>query len=154
MAANEVPRIQIATAVLVRDGLILLAHRHPQRHAYADRWSFVGGHVDPGESPGEAVARECLEEIGVQIHHPVPFPMTVDNPDLEMHAFLVTQWTGDPSNAAPEEHDELGWFHPSALATLRMAHPESVPGILTAVRRATGTTGPVSAADGVPRTDR
>lgn len=128
-----VDRIQIATAVLVRDGLVLAAHRNSLRHAYPDCWAFVGGHVEPGEEPQQAVRRECLEEVGVQIHDLVPIPMTVSDPALHMHGFLVTDWAGEPVNAAPEEHDDLRWFRPHELADLRMAHPESLPSILNAV---------------------
>jgi hypothetical protein len=39
-----------------------------------------------------------------------------------MHAFLVTRWDGEPVNAAPEEHDDLGWFRPGDLAGLTLAH--------------------------------
>ncbi len=44
---------------------------------------------------------------------------------------------GEPVNAAPEEHDDLRWFRPSDLADVKMAHPESLPSILSAVQVAT-----------------
>jgi 8-oxo-dGTP pyrophosphatase MutT (NUDIX family) len=62
--------------------------------------------------------------------------MTVSDPTLDMHAFLVTRWDGEPVNAAPEEHDDLRWFRPSDLADLKMA-PESLSSILSAVQVAT-----------------
>lgn len=132
-----IARIPIAVAVLVRDGLVLLVHRHPSRRHYPDCWSFsAGGHVEAGELPGHAIRRECLEELGGRVHDPVPVPMTVDDPALDVHAYLVTRWDGEPANAAPEEHDELRWFHPRDLTDLRLAHPESLPGVLSAVRAA------------------
>jgi 8-oxo-dGTP diphosphatase len=63
--------------------------------------------------------------------------MTVSDLTLDMHAFLVTRWEGEPVNAAPEEHDDLRWFRPSDLADLNMAHPASLPSILSAVKVAT-----------------
>jgi len=54
---------EIALAALVRDGRILLAHRHPQRRWHPDRWDLTSEHVEPGESREEAVRRECREEI-------------------------------------------------------------------------------------------
>lgn len=133
-----VARIPISVAVLVRDGLVLLVHRHPLRRWYPDSWSFsAGGHVEVGELPHQAVSRECLEELGVHVHDPVPIPMTVDDPTLDVHAFLVTRWDGEPVNAAPEEHDDLRWFRPGDLADLKLAHPESLPNLLTAVQVAT-----------------
>lgn len=127
-------RTQIAVAALVRDGQVLLAHRHPDRRWYPDCWDLIGGHVEVGESPREAVIRECLEELGVHIHEPVPIPLTSSDPTLDMHAFLVTRWEGEPVNAAPQEHDDLRWFRPTALASLTMADPASVPSILSAIR--------------------
>lgn len=35
-----------------------------------------------------------------------------------MHGFLVTDWRGEPVNAALEEHDDLAWFRPEDLAEL------------------------------------
>ncbi len=132
-----VARIPISVAALVRDGLVLLVHRHPSRRWYPDCWDLVGGHVESGELPHRAISRECLEELGVQVYDPLPIPMTVSNPALDKHAFLVTRWEGEPFNAAPEEHDDLRWFHPSDLAGLRMADPANLPSILNAVQLAT-----------------
>lgn len=129
--------IQIAVAALVRNGQVLMAHRHPQRQAYPNSWGLIGGHVEPGESPRGAASRECREEIGVQIHDARPVSMTVDDPNLRMHAFLVTQWTGQPHNAAPEEHDDLRWFSTDEVVTVEHAHPESLPALVRAIQMAT-----------------
>jgi 8-oxo-dGTP diphosphatase len=129
-----VARTPIAIAALVRDGLVLLAHRHPSREWYPDCWDLVGGHVERGELPHQAVSRECLEELGVRVHDPRPIPMTVSDPALDMHAFLITRWEGEPVNAAPEEHDDLRWFAPSDLADLRLAHAGCMTSILSALR--------------------
>jgi 8-oxo-dGTP diphosphatase len=130
--------IPISVAVLVRDGLVLLVHRHPSRRWYPDSWSFsAGGHVEVGELPHQAVSRECLEELGIHVHEPVPIPMTVSDPTLDVHAFLVTRWDGEPVNAAPEEHDDLRWFRAGELADLKMAHPESLSTLLSAVQAVT-----------------
>jgi 8-oxo-dGTP pyrophosphatase MutT (NUDIX family) len=126
-------RTQISVAALVRDGLVLLAHRHPSRRWYPDCWDLVGGHVEPGELPHQAVSRECLEELGVYVRDPRPFPMSVIDPTLDVHAYLVTRWEGEPVNAAPEEHDDLRWFRPSDLADLKLAHPTSLSSILSAI---------------------
>ena len=107
-----VAQIPISVAALVRDGLVLLVHRHSSRVRYPDCWDLVGGHVESGEVPHQGVSRECLEELGVHVHDPLPIPMTVSDPTLDMHAFLLTRWDGEPVNAAPDEHDDLRWFGP------------------------------------------
>jgi 8-oxo-dGTP pyrophosphatase MutT (NUDIX family) len=130
-------QIRLSVAALVRDGLVLLVHRHPSRRWYPDCWDLVGGHVEPDELPHQAVTRECLEELGVQVHGPRPIPMTISDPTLDMHAFLVTRWAGEPVNAAPEEHDDLRWFRPRELADLSLAHPAGLSSILRAIQVST-----------------
>lgn len=132
-----VAQTRIAVGALVRDGRVLMVHRHPMRRAYPDCWDLVGGHVDPGESPHRAVSRECREELGVHIHDPRPIPITISDPALDMYAFLVTRWEGEPVNAAPDEHDDLRWFRPSDLADVTLAHAASLPSIVRAVQVAT-----------------
>ena len=129
-------QVRLSVAALVRDGQVLLVHRHPSRQWYPDCWDLIGGHVESGELPHQAVRRECLEELGVHVHDPQPIPMTVSDPTLDMHAFLVTRWEGEPVNAAPEEHDDLRWFRPRDLADLKMAHPASLSSIRSAVQLA------------------
>ena len=73
-------RIPIAVAALVRDGLVLLVHRHPSRQWYPDCWDLVGGHVEAGESARDAVVRECFEELGVSIRDPRAIQMTSTTP--------------------------------------------------------------------------
>lgn len=126
--------IPISVAALVRDGLVLLVHRHPLRRSYPDCWDLVGGHVEPGELPQHAVRRECLEELAVHVHDPLPIPMAISDPTLDLRAFLVTRWEGEPVNAAPEEHDDLRWFLPNELADLKLAHPASLSSILGAIQ--------------------
>jgi 8-oxo-dGTP diphosphatase len=130
--------VRLALALLVRDGLVLLVHRTASRARYPDRWDLVGGHVELGESPLEAIARECLEEIGVRVRDPQLIPVAVSDPLLDVHAFLVSHWEGEPVNAAPEEHDHLRWFRPDELAELTLAHPTMLTGILSAVQGAPG----------------
>jgi len=63
-----VAQIPTSVAALVRDGLMLLAHRHPSRRRYPDCWDLVGGHVESGELPFQAVSRECVEKLGVHVN--------------------------------------------------------------------------------------
>jgi len=60
---------------------VLLLH-----HRKLDRWLQPGGHADPGEGTGEAVAlREAQEETGIEelrIHPTAPRPLDVDVHDI------------------------------------------------------------------------
>lgn len=126
--------IPIAVAALVEGGRVLLAHRHPLRANYPDCWDLPGGHVEPGETPRDAVRRECREELAVGIIDASPVPMTVSDAAIEKHAFVVTRWHGEPTNAAPDEHDELRWFAADELPLLTISDPAALPDLLNAIR--------------------
>lgn len=129
---------RVAAAALVRDGAILLGHRHPGRRYYPDCWDLVGGHVEPGETPRDAVRRECLEEIRVLVEDPRPVRLTLADPAVEMHAFVVTTWSGEPVNAAPDEHDEIRWFGVEELGGLVLPDPAALPDLVAILRSASG----------------
>ena len=115
----------VATAVLVNSDRVLLCHRHPDRRWYPNVWDVPGGHIDVGELPADAVRRELLEELGVSIRLDDTTPWRVYKlaPDLTLHAWVVTDWSGTVTNLAPEEHDEIGWFRLDDLARLDLAAP-------------------------------
>lgn len=127
--ADEI--VRVACAALVRDGRVLLAHRHPQRRWYPDCWDLVGGHIEAGETPLEAVRRECLEEIGLRVQDPTPIDFTFGDPFVAVSAFLVTEWEGSPVNRAPDEHDALRWFSMGELSALTLADPAALPDLIT-----------------------
>ncbi|MCZ6805309.1 MAG: NUDIX domain-containing protein, partial [Deltaproteobacteria bacterium] len=54
----------VAAAVVVDNGRVLLTKRAEGQHL-AGLWEFPGGKLDSGESPEEALVRECREECGI-----------------------------------------------------------------------------------------
>ena len=114
---------EIVVAALVRGDQVLLGHRDPRRQWYPDVWDLIGGHVEHGETPDQAIRRECSEEIRVTIRDPRPVELDVGDPGLRAQAFIVTRWDGEPINAEPDEHDALRWFRARELVDLRLAHP-------------------------------
>jgi 8-oxo-dGTP diphosphatase len=113
----------VAAAVLVKSNRVLLCHRHPNRRWYPDVWDIPGGHIDPGETPANAVRRELREELGVEIRIESDHSFRVSDPapDLTLHIWVVSEWTGEIANLAPDEHDEIGWFSVAELGALELA---------------------------------
>ena len=56
----------VAAAVVIADGRVLLTRRAEGQHL-AGLWEFPGGKLEAGESPEEAVVRECREECGIDV---------------------------------------------------------------------------------------
>lgn len=59
------PRVIVA-AVIIEGGRVLACQRSAPPEA-AGKWEFPGGKVEPGETDGQALARECAEELGITV---------------------------------------------------------------------------------------
>ncbi len=116
-------RHRIVAAVLVADRRVLLCHRSASKEWYPAVWDLPGGHVEAGEAPGHALARELREELGIDVAVPEEdccARLLTDQ--FEMQVWRITEWAGSPRNHAPEEHDEIAWFTLSAAGALDLAH--------------------------------
>ena len=105
----------VVVGALVREGRVLIGHRSPNKRAYPNVWDLPGGHVEPGESELAALTRELHEELGVQIatgstSHLCRLAAGPSGAPALLSAWLVRDWKGTPTNAAPEEHDDIRWF--------------------------------------------
>ena len=119
---------RIAVGALVGPLGVLMCRRLPTVRWYPGKWDFPGGHIDDGETAGEALARELLEEVNIRIAIPVEPPaFTVhDNhgavDGLALTGWVLTEWSGVPANLAEEEHGEIRWVAPSDAGKLDLAH--------------------------------
>ena len=67
---------------LIKDeqGRLLLAKRHePEKPEIHGRWEFVGGGIEFGETPEQAIKREVMEEAGVQVEVTGLFPKIISD---------------------------------------------------------------------------
>jgi 8-oxo-dGTP diphosphatase len=129
---------EIVTAALVRESRVLLVHRSPNKHVYPNVWGLAGGHIDAGETELAALAREVHEELGVQIAtgsaiHLCRLDIGRAEEPVRMSAWIVNEWEGTPTNADPDEHDEIRWFQPEKLPPL--AHEPVRSALMEAMRR-------------------
>ncbi len=108
--SEHYPRTDGAIIVLVKDDKdrILLGR---QKVWPKNRFSTFAGFVEPGESFEHCVAREVLEEAGVELtdinylgSQPWPFPASL------MIAFEAITNTPDRARADGEEIEEIRWF--------------------------------------------
>lgn len=130
------PRHDCVGALLVRDGAVLLGRR-TGRDWLAGAWDVFGGHIERGEDPRQALARELEEELGVVATH-LRFLDTLHGAAPEpwrLRLYAVTAWRGEPRNRQPDEHAELRWCGlAEARRHLRMAHPRFARVLAAALR--------------------
>ena len=102
-------------AALIWDGLRFLICQRPAHKARGLLWEFVGGKVEPGESRKAALARECREELGVEIAVGDIF-MEVEHtyPDMTVHLtlFHARILQGIPQKL---EHNDIRWITPQQI---------------------------------------
>lgn len=60
------PTINVVAAVIQYDGKFLLTRRPPRAHLEG-LWEFPGGKIEEGESPEQALVRECSEECAIDV---------------------------------------------------------------------------------------
>lgn len=101
------------TAVVVRDGRVLLGRRSDNGHL-----TPITGIVDPGEEPADAAVRETLEEAGVVCRterlawvHQIP-RITYQNGDQSDYLDLTFRcaWVSGEPYPADGEMTDVDWF--------------------------------------------
>jgi len=97
-------------AALIRDGEKFLICQRPETKARALLWEFPGGKVEPGETHAQALARECREELAVELSVGEIFmEITHEYPDICVHlSVLNAQISGGELQKI--EHRDMHWI--------------------------------------------
>ncbi len=121
--ATNTPLQVVAAVILNAHGDILCLRRHPnQKNPYAGLYEFPGGKVEPNESNEDAISREIMEELHIDItpaktlttiHHPLDSGITI-----ALTALLCTQDSGEIVLA---EHTDPLWLPVDQLSSLKWA---------------------------------
>ncbi|MCC2100247.1 MAG: NUDIX domain-containing protein [Hyphomicrobiales bacterium] len=101
----------VRAAVIDADGRVFLV-----RHTYVSGWYLPGGGVERGETFGDALARELMEEGGISLTGAPELRSLHHNRGRDHVAFYVVR---DFAQAGPRQPDweiaEAGFFAPDAL---------------------------------------
>ena len=97
-------------AALIWEGDRFLTCQRPAHKARGLLWEFVGGKVEPGETPEDALIRECREELDIIVAPQDVFLTVVhEYPDLTVRLILFNAVIAD---GIPKllEHNDLRWI--------------------------------------------
>lgn len=114
---------------LIKDGQgkILLQKRVDPLIPIADgKWEFPGGRIDYGESPEDAIKRECMEEIGCEIEVEGLLPLVQstiwERSDGDSQHVLVFCYEAKLISGVPSPKDkkvsEVKWFSDEEIKAL------------------------------------
>ncbi|EHR62965.1 ADP-ribose pyrophosphatase [Saccharomonospora cyanea NA-134] len=107
----------VVGAAVVRDGCLLVQQRAFPVEV-AGRWELPGGRVEPGESDVDAVRRECVEELGVdvvvggRVGADVPLP---NGMVLRVYSATLRETGAEPRAV---EHRALRWVSAAEVSEL------------------------------------
>lgn len=110
---------QVAAAVIIEDGRILLARRAPGEKL-AGYWELPGGKIEAGEGPQQCLERELLEELSMTVVAGEVLASTVfhyDHGSFEMLAVAAERL----SEYELSVHDEVRWASEQEAAGLPLA---------------------------------
>lgn len=105
---------QVVAALIWDENRFLICQR-PAHKARGLLWEFVGGKVEPGEAPQQALIRECQEELDITVDvGDVFFDVVHAYPDLTVHLtlFHATIQQGTPRLL---EHVDMRWITPAEI---------------------------------------
>ena len=105
-------------AAIITDGRVLACERSAPPEV-AGRWEFPGGKVEPGETDEQALARECVEELGVrvQVGARIGPDVPLAHGRAVLRVFAVRLLDGDQPRAL--EHTAMRWLAADELDSVR-----------------------------------
>jgi len=110
--------IRVVAAIIETDGRVLVARRAFEKR-HGGLWEFPGGKCEPDESDEDALARELIEELGVELTHAgVPLASLRDPASPFEIVFIPVDIRGEPECL---EHLEIRWVSIADLEMLPLA---------------------------------
>lgn len=84
---------------------VLIQHRTKDAPRYPGKWGLFGGAIEEGETPEEAVKRECMEELGYPLENPKL--ILIDNEGIK--AYIFVEKYDKSKKLILKEGDDMKW---------------------------------------------
>ena len=117
--------IEVVAALIRNNGKFMICQR-PENKSRALLWEFPGGKVEAGETKEAALARECREELDIELSVGAVFAeSTFVYPDISVHLILLEAKIirGEPKLL---EHKDIRWITPEEAHLFEFS-PADVP---------------------------
>ena len=107
--------LEVVAALIARDDKYLICKRAAHK-SNGGLWEFPGGKIEAGETPAEALRRECAEELAVQLNVGeclLQVEHTYPHATIHLQLFACTVQEGEPQAL---EHQQICWVSRAELA--------------------------------------
>src|SRR5260370_9256267 len=111
--------VEVAIGVIEWFGKVLICRRS-EGGVLAGYWEFPGGKCEPGETVAQCLARELLEELGIEVavtHTFDPIEHQYPTVHVRLYPFLCALTGAEPR---PIECEEMRWVTPAELRSYRL----------------------------------
>jgi 8-oxo-dGTP diphosphatase len=126
-------QIVVAAAVIAESRVLVAQRLRPPE--LAGRWELPGGKVAPGETEPEALARELVEELGIEVAVGARLGDDIAlNATTTLRAYQVSLMRGEPH---PHDHGALRWVTAAQLHEIDWVPADR--GFLAPLNRALGS---------------
>ena len=115
-------RIIEVVGAIIRDGDRYLVGQRAANKAQGGLWEFMGGKIELGETPEQALARECREELALEIEDEHIIDSVVhEYPEKTIRLTLISCSPKSGSIPKALEHQQIRWVTRGDMDTLDFA---------------------------------
>lgn len=108
------PRLNVVGAAIIKEGKLLALRRAHGNESIIHKFEFVGGKIEEGETPEEALTRECMEELSLETEVGALLN-TVEYEYPDNTIVLSVYFVRPLSDFVLKEHEESKWLDPSEI---------------------------------------
>jgi len=113
--------IEVVGAI-IKEGDRYLVGQRAVNKAQGGLWEFMGGKIEPGETPEQALARECREELDLEIENERIIDSVIhEYPEKTIRLTLIECTPKAGSTPRPNEHQDIRWVTRDEMEVLDFA---------------------------------
>jgi len=107
--SSELHIIEVVGAI-IRQGNRYLVGQRAAHKSQGGKWEFMGGKIEPHETPEQALARECREELALEIENERIVDSLVHTyPDKTIRLTLIACTPKAGREPQALEHQQIRW---------------------------------------------
>ncbi|MBQ0033154.1 MAG: (deoxy)nucleoside triphosphate pyrophosphohydrolase [bacterium] len=116
---DKARKIIDVVGAIIRDGDRFLVGQRAAGKAQGGLWEFMGGKIENGETPEQALARECREELALEIENERIIDSVVhEYPEKTIKLTLIQCAPKAGSVPTALEHQAIRWVFPSEMRSM------------------------------------